>query len=54
MWATGTGQVVDEEEEVGEQDLAGQGAGWGGRGGKFVCGSFDLNTNHRHSEADLV
>ena len=53
-WAKETGQVVQEEEEVGEQDLAGQGVGWGGRGGKFVCGSVDLNTNHRHSEADLV
>ena len=40
-WANGTGQVVQEEEEVGEQDLAGQGVGWGERGGnviRLVCG----------------
>ena len=30
-WANGTGQVVDEEAEVGEQDLAWQGVGWGER-----------------------
>ena len=38
-WANG--HVVDEEEEVGEQDLAGQGVGWGERGGnmiRLVCG----------------
>ena len=27
-WAKETGHVVQEEEEVGEQDLAGQGVGW--------------------------
>ena len=39
--AKDTGQVVDEEGEVGEQDLAWQGVGWGERGGdmiRLVCG----------------
>ena len=35
-WANEIGQVVQEEEEVGEQDLAGQGAGWGERGGNMI------------------